>query len=308
LILLKLSTVRQVFRAIAYASLIVLLAAGLIRREFLGLAAAISLGGLAFWGLPYFGLGLSHALGDAVTMFGLAVLIVAMRRWSFGTVLSFVAAYGSMVTYFDMLTGSLPTAAGLLVPTVYILSRVSNRDDERPVAHLLRAGAALAAFGAGVAITTGIKMGLVIALVRPSELDVFFSNLTFYATPLQGESGIPGIVRAGGRLARKGIVMTYGSPVLLLALGLTTAAAWAGATWLALRRRSGTAWVDLGAFVAGALAIPVWVTLFQTHTFNHATFMARILLVPMVLGWAAFVWQIDSKRNSPQTVHAASSV
>jgi VIT1/CCC1 family predicted Fe2+/Mn2+ transporter len=46
---------------------------------------------------------------------------------------------------------------------------------------------------------------------------------------------------------------------------------------------------DWLALAAGAMIVVLWVLLLQTHTSYHARFMVRILVVPLALGFAAFV-------------------
>ena len=70
-------------------------------------------------------------------------------------------------------------------------------------------------------------------------------------------------------------------PVCALAITRISSAGW---------RR--LAWADLAAFAVGAGIIPIWTFFLPTHTFIHAGFMARILIVPVALSWAAFLWQL----------------
>jgi hypothetical protein len=67
---------------------------------------------------------------------------------------------------------------------------------------------------------------------------------------------------------------------------------WIASMWLAYKRASRLSWNDLLAFAIGAASVPVWTFILQSHTFTHADFMARILIVPISLGWASMLWQL----------------
>ena len=55
---------------------------------------------------------------------------------------------------------------------------------------------------------------------------------------------------------------------------------------------------DLFAALTGALIVVIWTLLFQTHTFGHAGFMVRMMIVPISLGWASLAWQVVREDKS----------
>jgi hypothetical protein len=291
---MNLFTVRVVLAVTVYAAVLLLLLAGLREQRLLLIAAPASVAAALFWGLPYFGQGLSHALSDATVMLGLACLVLWFDRFVRpSTLLPFCAGFGAVVVYFEMLTGSLPTAVGFLFPIVYLISRLSlGENDTRGNCFTLAALAVLAfVFGAG--LTVGIRIATAATLVRPSGLEVFFGNLGLYTHSITTEGNIPAVLHPLGRLIRKGAVLTYGSSSGLLALYASSVITWLAAGWLALRSRSNFAWKDLAAFALGAAAIFGWTVILPAHTFIHAIFMTRILIVPISLGWAALLWQLS---------------
>jgi hypothetical protein len=301
LTVLDISTVRGVLRAAVYAAVVILLLAGVRERGFLPLAGAVAIAGALFWGLPYFGQGLSHPLGDSAVMLGIACLILWHRKFAGpGTLLPFCASFGAVVVFFEMLTGPLPTAGGLLFPTVYLLSRFTHPFDAKVGHHFWLATAAVTAFALGAAITVAARIAIAATLVQPHGLDVFLGNLELYTRPLSTELPVPGFVprllQPLGRLIWKGEAFTYGSNFGLIGLYMSAALAWLVAAWLALKQRSRLGWADVAAFAFGALSIPAWSVILPTHTFIHAAFMARILIVPISLGWAALLWQLWLRR------------
>ena len=294
LTVLDISTVRTVLRASVYVSVLLLFLAGVRRRAFLPLIGPVAIAGTFFWGLPYFGQGLSHALGDSAVMLGIGCLVFWHGEFArMATLIPFCTLFGAVVVYFEMLTGSLPTAAGLLFPTGYLISRLSNRPNSRPGRHFRHAVSVVVAFGLGAALTVAAKVAVAATLVQPSGLETFFGNLALYKHAVDHTGlRLPGFLQPLGRLIRKGTVVAYGSNWGLLALYVSSAGASLMSLWLTWKRGGRLAWADLAAFALGAGSIPIWTFILPTHTFIHAGFMARILIVPIALSWAAFLWQL----------------
>lgn len=294
LMFLKLSTLRVILRIAVYAALLLLLLSSIREKRFFVLTGPVSVLGAFFWGLPYFGQGMSHAIGDFVVMFGMACLVFWHRKFAHANILiPFCALFGAVVIYFEMLTGPLPIAAGLLFPSVYVLSRITRPNETGINHHFLLATSALIAFAMGAIITVSVRVLVAATLVQPSGLDTFAGNLKLYTLPVDSTTYVPGFIRPFGRLLRRGIVLTYGNLWGLVILYASAVFSWFVSLWLAYRRATHLNWTDLLAFVIGAASIPVWTVILQTHTFMHADFMVRILIVPISLGWAAMLWQLQ---------------
>ena len=294
---MDLFAVRAVLAVTVYAAVLFLFLASLREQRLLLITGPASITAALFWGLPYFGQGLSHALSDATVMLGLGCLTLWFDRFARSSaLLPFCAGFGAVVVYLEMLTGSLPTAVGFLFPLVYLISRLSLGENNSRWNHFTRATLGASAFVFGAALTVGIRIATAATLVRPSGLEVVFSNLELYMQPINTEVGIPAVLQPIGRLIRKGAVLTYGSNSGLFALYTSSVLAWLAAGWLAFQRRSYSAWKDFAAFALGAGAIFGWTVILPTHTFIHAIFMTRILIVPISLGWAALLWQLWLQR------------
>jgi hypothetical protein len=292
----EISASRTILRIMVYSGVLLLLLSGAREGRLLLLTVPVAASGLFFWGLPYFGQGMSHTLGDVVVMLGLAGLVFWHYKFINSSVLiPYSATFGAVVVYFEMLTGPLPIAAGLLFPTVYLISRLTNPTTQADH-HFRLASQALVAFTLGALLTVGARVLVAVALVQPSGLDTFAGNLELYTQTLDANSFVPGFLRPFGRLLRRGAVLTYGSSWGLIALYVTAGVGWAAGTLLALSSPKRQNLADLLALVIGATAIPAWTILLQTHTFIHADFMARMLIVPVSLGWAALFWQIWLRR------------
>ena len=298
LMFLEISTLREILRITVYTTVLLLLLSSIREIRFLFFTAPVFVAGAFFWGLPYFGQGMSHALGDSVVMLGIACLFFWHCKLTYASMLvPFCALFGAIVVYFEMLTGPLPIAAGLLFPAVYLISRLTNHGETTINHHFRLATKALIAFAMGAIVTVGVRVLVASTLVQPSGLDAFVGNLDLYTQPVDSTTYVPGFLRPLGRLFRRGAVLTYGSPWGLAVLYASVVLSWMASMWLAYRRATRLSWADLLAFVIGAASIPIWTVILQTHTFMHADFMVRILIVPISLGWAAMLWQLWMART-----------
>jgi hypothetical protein len=298
LMFLDISSVREILRIMVYMAAALPLLSSFREKRFLFLTGPVSITGICFWSLPYYGQGLSHALGDCVVMLGIASLVFWNRKFSHeGSLVLFCAIFGSIVVYFEMLTGQLPVAAGLLFPIAYFLSRLTNSPDTPIKFHIRTAAMALLAFVMGAMVTVGARILVAAVSVQPSGLDTFAGNLALYTQPLESTTYVPGFLRPFGRLLRRGDVLTYGSDWGMVVLYGSAALSWAAGIYLAFRRKSMLGWADQLALMIGAASIPAWTVILQSHTFMHADFMARTLIVPISLGWSSVLWQAGLKRD-----------
>jgi hypothetical protein len=307
LLFLEISTMRTVLQIAVFTAVLLPLLSSIREKRFISLTGPIAITGAFFWGLPYFGQGMSHALGDIIIMLGISCLVFRHRKYVYaGRLIPFCALFGAVVVFFEMLTGSLPIAAGLLFPTVYLLSRMTNHSNTGTNHHLCLAAKALIAFAMGAVITVVARVLVAAVLVHPSGLDTFAGNLGLYTQPVESTLYVPGFLRPFGRLLRRGAILTYGNYWGLAALYVSVILSWIVSFWLAYKRKTRSSWTDLSAFVIGAASIPVWTIILQTHTFMHADFMARILIVPISLGWSAMLWQLWLNRTQLSQTSATS--
>ena len=301
---------RKALKIALYGALIlVAIAAGTRHHGLLAIAASIAITGALFWAVPYFGPCFSHAPGDIFVMLGLAGLFLWRDRLSrLATLVPFCAAYGAGVVYFEFLTGQLPTAAGLLFPTAYLIARTRPEPDDRPREAWRFAFAALMAFVLGAVLTVVIKQILAVAVVGPEALASFLEYLKRYVNPspsasLQhfGEtwsspdrSLVWSSLKAIYVVLGEGYVLTYGSRSAAALLYGAGVLAWLTAAYLAFRRAGRWASSDLLAMAAGAGIVVVWALTFQTHTTLHKFWMVRMMLVPLSMGWGAVAWQLTT--------------
>lgn len=279
------------------AGFAVLIAALLRDRRLLPFAVPLSAFALFLWGLPYFGQGLSHGFGDAAVLLGIAGLLMLRTTANRRFLTIYCTAFGCVVAYFAMLTGPLPVAFGLLFPVVFLKNRLEPGGSAASES-LSVAAHAQVAFACGAVGTVFAHLLLVAVLVRPHHLELFFGNLLLYSGRV-GETAIDPLT-AAYRLLRRGAVLTYGSKAALIVLYVGTACAWAGAAVLAVRSRDRASRLELVVFGLGASTVPAWILALPTHTSMHAGFMSRILIVPIVLGWAALLRQLALSRSRPR--------
>lgn len=302
---MDLGEVRRSLALGVYLSLGLFAVAALLRRQLLGLAGSMLVVMAAFWALPYFAPSLSHAPGEATLLLGLAaVLLFGERLLRPALLLPFAAVLGALLVYFEYFIGLLPTAAGFLFPLVYFTVVTGGADSDRRGRAWLLAIATWTAFALGGAMTVVINQVLGAVFADPEALGIFSTFLLHYlggvtattgpASPVPApEFSFLGLIR---RLVFAGPTLAYGSHLGAAALWLAGGIGWLVACWLTWRRQSAEAWSDFLAFGAGPLAILAWIVLFSTHTYIHADFIVRIMIVPLALGWAATLWQYRAIR------------
>jgi len=261
-----------------------------VRRAGLCIAASA----LIFWALPYFAPSFTHGPGDTLVLLGVAVLALwAMKTPTLAFLLPYAAVFGSAVVFMEMLTGQLPVAAAWIAVMALAVIRdkglLPGKNGYQLVLY------ALIAFGVGAVLTVLIKQLLAYAVIDPDAVDVFSGHLRLYMSIPEPRDGIPGFLLAFGRMAQKFSVLVYGRTrigYLILALvGLT----WITNLLLAYRNRHNQFGKDAAAMVLIASIPLLWILLLQTHTYIHAEFMVRILVVPISLAPLPFLW----KRSSP---------
>jgi hypothetical protein len=266
------------------------------------LGLSISISGALFWGIPYYGQGLSFAPGDGLLILGLAAMLLFRRSLSnVNAVAPFCSGFGALTAYFDFLTGALPIAAGWLFVAAYLIR--DDRDDDRskPNRNAWQfAVTALLSFAVGAGLTVVIKQVLAVVLVGDDVVQPFFANLHLY-TGLSTASR--SYVSPFAALLRNGYILTYYSESAALALLFATGIAWLAAAHFAYRSGAASLTSNFFAHIVGAVSVPAWVLLLPTHTSIHAFSMARILIVPIALGWGALAIQLVATRQSPVTEH-----
>lgn len=310
-LLLRGLEVGQARTAVTYAvylSLGLLIVAALIRRELLPLTGCMLTAMLAFWALPYFAPSLSHAPGEATLLLGLAAVLLFGERLLRPTLLlPFVAAFGALLVYFEFFIGLLPTAAGFLFPLVYFSLVTGAADTDRRRRAWLSAVATWIAFAVGGAMTVVINQLLGAVFADPEALATFSTFFLHYLGAAPEATGATApvpppsftLVDLFVIILRNGTTLTYGSPLGAAGLWLVGGTGWLVAFWLTWRRRSAAGWSDFLAFTSGPLAVLAWVLLFSTHTYIHASFIVRIMIVPLALGWAAALWQYRAISAEP---------
>ena len=241
------------------------------------------------WAVPYFAPGFTHGPGDAVILLALSVIVARQGLTArLDSLIPFAVGFGATVAFFEMLTAQLPVAAGWLMAIVL----AAKRDDRGkgdvgpPVAALV----AVTAFGLGGAVTVVTKQVIATLMAEPQAPEVFLSHLRSYAGVPESEGAWPGILVPFARLVQQSYMLTYGNTAAGYGLVVLTTFAWIAAGVRGWRRRD----TDVGRDVAvllGASLVPVaWIFLLPNHTEMHATFMVRMLVVPIAIAPLALVW------------------
>jgi hypothetical protein len=252
-------------------------------------ALIIAAAAATLWAVPFFAPSLTHGPGDALLLLGLAVVaawprIVRETR----TLVPYATAFGAVSVFFEMLTGQLPIAAAWLA----VLLLAAYRDEASPgegspTVHVV---VALCAFGIGAAMSVIVKQLLAATFAEPSAGAQFFTQLRSYTSVPSSSSVWPGILLPFARLARSTPMLTFGNVWAAYSLLAVTGALWlfAAASWWRNRGRADGR--DRLLLLLATMVPFVWVLLLPRHTYIHAPFMARILIVPISLAPLAVFW------------------
>ena len=287
---MELVHLRQLLLLAVYAAIALLLVTALRAAEHTrrtGLAIAVT--AALFWAAPFFAPGITHGPGDAVLLAALAILILRPTLTTdFGTLLPYSAAFGAVVVFFEMLTGQLPIAAAWLAAVVL----ATVRDESQPGTPdaRVRALTALGAFAIGGVITVAVKQVLAALFAEPLAGAVFMTKLGSYAEMPASRNGIPGVFLPYIELVRHMYVLTAWHYLAgkMLAVILALALLWAVLRgWRERRTVQGR---DV-LFLLGLTLLPVvWVLILPSHTLMHASFMVRMMVVPISLALVALLW------------------
>jgi len=246
------------------------------------------------WGVPYFDPGLSHGPGDAALLLALAGLVVRPALVAdLGVLLPYSAVFGAVVVFFEAFTGQLPIAGAWLAALVL----ATVRDESRPDAIDARliSLAALGAFGVGGVLTVVIKQVLAALFAEPAAGSAFMNRLGGYVAIPPSRNGVPGLFLPYIELVRRMFVLTAwhrpAGKVLAWVLGI----GWSLGFARGWRYRQDLSGRDVIFLSAMALLPALWVLVVPTHTLIHASFMVRMMVVPISLSAAALLWPLRSR-------------
>jgi hypothetical protein len=207
---------------------------------------------------------------------------------SLSAFMPYAAGFGAIVVFFEMLTGQLPVAAAWMMTLTLAVGRDTGQLPGKRI--LVVALGGMAAFGFGAVVTVIAKQLLALALVETNVGEQFLSHLHFYMGVPASEEGWPGILVPLGRLVRKSNVLTYGNKSASYVLIAAAALTWIAVAIRGWQQRHSQYGLDVVILITAALIPVVWVFLLPRHTYIHAAFMVRMLVVPISLAPIAFFW------------------
>ena len=288
--IVPLRVAREMFRWGTYLAAFVLLLSAFRQSgslRILGVCAAT--GALVYWGLQSFAQSPAHGPANSMELLGLAAFMVAgPRLHDRSRLVVACAAFGALLTYFELLTGVLPTAASILLPVLYFSGDAGGSGWRRTVEGIL-------AFTLGVAMTFLIRTALAVAAFGPELLATSSGNLAYYSQTGDVNRLVAAVRAALYRVSDSGAMLTYGSRVGMAFLFGAALLAWVVALTLALRKRSAASSNAFLACAAGASLVAAWIFLLPTHTLNHP-YMIRMFMAPVALGFAALMFQVRHSR------------
>ena len=260
------------------------------RRTGLAIAGAAAL----CWGVPYFAPGLSHGPGDAALLLALAGLVLRPSSTAdLRALLPYSAVFGAVVVFFEAFTGQLPIASAWLAALVL----AAARDEARPggIDARVMSLAALGAFAIGGVITVAVKQVLAALFAEPAAGSAFMTRLGGYVAVPAPRNGIPGLLLPYVELVPRMYALTGWHRPAATVLAWSLAIGWSTAVARGWRHRHDVHGRDVIFLSALALLPALWVLTVPKHTLIHASFMTRMMVVPISLATAALLWPIRDR-------------
>jgi len=293
--LLGVQQIRMLYKNMLSALLVAGLALSLFRFvqtrgvTFLGFGIAFA-GFARFYGIELYGQSLGHGPSDSVIVIYLLFLclVAGRHRGDFHLVLA-AAVFGAFTMGFELLTGGLPLGLAMVIGGSAMACRVdAAARDVRFAAFgaalsfviaaaccmVLKLLACVAVFGSGVLVDYAQKLAFRLAIVSDASDEV------------SGDNGATQLVHslAGGLDSLTAYTRVLASGTLALAV---VCGAWGfRAVW---HHAPSPAWRTRHAVLAASNAVVLlWFAAFRQHTIEHAWFMDRILVWPIVTGFWLF--------------------
>jgi hypothetical protein len=245
----------------------------------------------AFYALPVFGSTFAHAPTDiAIVAFMLVGLLHPLCRMPERRFALVVAAFGTAIAAFELLTGGMPTGLAVLIALIAL--------GEAPDVATVRRRLLVGVVCYGVAIITGFaaKLLAIMAVWGPGEFTAMVKLVS--SRMVSNISNWPALESWLARFGFAPDAMNKGTMRHMLALALVTYSAFVlgwgshvlGAlivivpvpllmvlTWVALRRVPRAQWlVRPQPLLLAAACVPfAWYLALEGHTFTHSFFMVR---------------------------------
>jgi hypothetical protein len=271
--------------AIGLLALVSLRSGHYVRRA--GLVIALS--ALLFWALPFFSSNFTHGPGDILVLIGVTIPAVSGRRLTrIEQLLPYSAFFGAAIVFMEMLTGQLPTAAAWLVVMVLAIYRDHYPSEDKKIYWTLLL--VLVAYGIGAVGTVVIKQVLAFYFLGHGVTEAFVGNLRLYISIPASQNGVPGFLLSFERLYHYFNMLVYGRKRSSLLIANLMVLIWIVNLSAACLIRSAINWKDVAAIFLAACIPVAWILLLNQHTYIHAGFMVRILVVPLSLAPLPFLW------------------
>lgn len=289
--------------------------------------ALVCLSLLLFYGLPYYGMSLSHGPSDiALIAFILAGLSVNLLRLPFLAFIVFFTLFGCIIAYFEFFTGGAPLGLASVLGLITISSLRHHAAPRLLLSRLL--------YGCGTFVVAFVACFVYKILVTAVIFDDpvtgdFLSELGYrmggtywdvvdvakyreYGFDPTGHAtySLYSLLVLAGKLAYSTAYLAMGdwlvgSAVVLVAVSVVVSAVAAG-----LRQRDAMVrlrWAAIGLSVA---VIPVWYLVFLNHSIIHAKFMVRILVWIVAMACVAGVMHLarSSQRGQPRWLKAVAKI
>jgi hypothetical protein len=294
----EMRTVRLINLVASYLSIILLLACAVYRSRFLALLLLpITLSLMFCFSLHKFGENIAHSPGYWVGFLLLASFVFFKNRFaSFNRRIFFFVFLGCIVTFFDLLHGSLPVALSLTIVLNHFLfaagpARWPSPSNWRTYLSgtLLQPGIIAACFLAAYVAMTSTKL-LFLGVFYRYRIGGYFDALTRRLSTDVGIGRPIGMYDVFDALwSRRDQLTSGGYPVANLVL-VAAVICWGFALSsgsIAFLRKRRRIIADVSILTFSSLSIIAWFVLFPNHTYVHAVFDIRMVSLLIAFGFTA---------------------
>jgi hypothetical protein len=294
------SAAKTLYRILSYGSIVFLFLCAWRNSTSSALLMA-PVGGFLLFGfeLTTFGANPGHAPGYFIGFFALGIFLAA-REWFKKASRRFVffGVLGTLIAYFDIMTGSLQVILSLAVLFNHFFYLT---DDRRSRGYWARATqqafGIVGCFALAYVTLTAVRMAVVSLYQTGGYYD--FMHLFGYMKPREGVPGT-GTTRDFIRALWLERFRLTGDALTATWLMCTSAAAWIfgfiaiAAVFLKRRIISRDLATDLFIILLAGGAILFWYLIFQGHSLTHVSFMVRLIALPAAYGFMVAILAAQS--------------
>ena len=269
----------------------------------------LALGFFMFYGLTYFGQSFTHApFAILMLLFILLAFKINLMRCSLINLYVLVAIFGSVSMYFEFLSGPLPLGFAVVLGVISILWKGKDHIEE----NLRRSLFAVTVFMASALICYIVKLAITSYVFDEAIFSEVKNGLLFrtgtsstYNTSLSYK-----IIDAINQLRWNLGQIGWGSEKMgYSAIGFCILQIIVVSPIFMSKKVSSNIKARILMLFLSVLGISAWYAIFLNHTVEHAWFMVRLLVWPIISGWLLWwILALEFRKEALSNPHVIAKV